>query len=337
MNSHFYLKFERLSSRFQLNSYHNLSIPLHQPVQEELHIDPDYDGFLYLAESMRNPSVIRAHHHAELELNLVARGEITYIVGGKRYTFGPRTLLWMFPHQEHQLVDRSSDARYYIAVFKPDLIRRACRSAPYEGLKAASEDAAVTHCKLDAAIFDLLSRSMDELMIDGPDPDTLNREAGFGAASDFHYRHSDPDWLNAGLRHLLLLSWRYQRGQRTKQHEVALHPSVARALSLLGQLDAPENLDGLALRCGISSSYLSRMFRKQIGVPVTRYRNSVRLARFWEEYRQPEQRTLIEAMFAAGFGSYAQFYRVYADVYGCGPRESLGTGADPEMAIAARP
>jgi hypothetical protein len=43
---------------------------------------------------MRNPPVIRAHHHAELELNLVARGEITYIVGGKRYTFGPRTLLW---------------------------------------------------------------------------------------------------------------------------------------------------------------------------------------------------------------------------------------------------
>jgi hypothetical protein len=34
---------------------------------------------------------------------------------------------------------------------------------------------------------------MDELMIDGPDPDTLNREAGFGAASDFHYQHSDPD------------------------------------------------------------------------------------------------------------------------------------------------
>jgi len=79
------------------------------------------------------------------------------------------------------------------------------------------------------------------------------------------------------------------------------------------------------------SSYLSRMFRKQIGVSVTRCRNSVRLARFWEEYRQPEQRTLIEAMFAAGFGSYAKFYRVNADVYGCGPRESLGTGADPEV------
>ncbi|MDE0827510.1 MAG: hypothetical protein OSA48_11995, partial [Akkermansiaceae bacterium] len=115
------------------------------------------------------------------------------------------------------------------------------------------------------------------------------------SASDFHYQHSDPDWLNAGLRHLLLLGWRYQRGQRTKQHEVALHPSVAQALRLLGQQDAPEDLGALALRCGVRSSYLSRMFRKQIGVSVTRYRNSVRLARFWEEYRQPEQRTLIGA------------------------------------------
>ncbi len=75
------------------------------------------------------------------------------------------------------------------------------------------------------------------------------------------------------------------------------------------------------------------MFRKQIGVPVTRYRNSVRLARFWEEYRQPEQRTLLEAMFAAGFGSYAQFYRVYSDVYGCGPRASLRTGSEPNPAL----
>jgi|TARA_B110000037_G_scaffold223057_1_gene301627 AraC-like DNA-binding protein len=302
-------------------------------VQEELHIDPTYDGFLYLAESMRNPPVLQPHHHAELELNLVARGEITYIVGDKRYTFGPRTLLWMFPDQEHQLVDRSSDARYYVAVFKPDLIHRACRSAPYESLKAASKDPTVTHCKLEATIFDLLSRSMDELMIDGPDPNTLNREAGFGAASDFHYQHTDPDWLNAGLRHLLLLSWRYQRGQPPKQHEVSLHPSVAQALNLLGQPDAPENLDTLAIQCGVSSSYLSRMFRKQIGVPVTRYRNSVRLARFWEEYRQPEQRTLLEAMFAAGFGSYAQFYRVYSDVYGCGPRASLRTGSEPNPAL----
>ena len=44
----------------------------------------------------------------------------------------------------------------------------------------------------------------------------------------------------------------------------------------------PEDLNTLALQCGVSSSYLSRMF-------------------------------------AAGFGSYAQFYRVYSDVYGCGP------------------
>jgi hypothetical protein len=37
----------------------------------------------------------------------------------------------MFPSQEHQLVDRSNDAQYYVAVFKPELINKSCRSASY--------------------------------------------------------------------------------------------------------------------------------------------------------------------------------------------------------------
>ena len=92
---------------------------------QDLMLDPIYDGFLFLAESVRNPTSLRSHHHVELELNLVARGTITYVAGGRRLLFGPRSLLWMFPAHEHQLVDRTNDAQYYVAVFKPDLIRRS--------------------------------------------------------------------------------------------------------------------------------------------------------------------------------------------------------------------
>ncbi len=100
----------------------------------DLKLSPVYDGFLFLAESARNPPSLRSHHHAELELNLVVRGTITYVTGSGRFTFGPRSLLWMFPAQEHQLVDRSNDAENYVAVFKPSLIEHACHSKPYQGL-----------------------------------------------------------------------------------------------------------------------------------------------------------------------------------------------------------
>jgi hypothetical protein len=66
---------------------------------EDLKLGKSYDGFIFLAESTRNPPKLKSHHHIELELNLVVRGSITYIVNERRYTFQPRTLLWLFPEQ----------------------------------------------------------------------------------------------------------------------------------------------------------------------------------------------------------------------------------------------
>jgi len=96
---------------------------------EDLKLGERYDGFLFLAEAARNPPVLGSHRHIELELNLVVEGTITYVVRGRRFTFGKRSLLWMFPAQEHQLVDRTGDAQYYVAVFKPELLRAACRGS----------------------------------------------------------------------------------------------------------------------------------------------------------------------------------------------------------------
>jgi AraC-like DNA-binding protein len=56
------------------------------------------------------------------------------------------------------------------------------------------------------------------------------------------------------------------------------------------------------------------------------------LSRFFEQYQRSDQKTITEAVYAAGFGSYAQFYKVFTQAYGRGPREALG--AEPEKVIA---
>jgi methylphosphotriester-DNA--protein-cysteine methyltransferase len=155
------------------------------------------------------------------------------------------------------------------------------------------------------------------------DPDLLNREAGFGQSSDFIFEHRDPDSLNAGLHYLLLLCWRSQVTGKATREAVDLHPVVRRALKLLSEGDTAQNVSDLAKACGASKAYLSRMFSRQIGVPMSRYRNSLRLSRFFEQYQQADQKTITEAVYAAGFGSYAQFYKVFSQAYGHGPRESL--------------
>ncbi len=293
-------------------------------VFEDLKIGKGYDGFLYLVESTRNPPRLQSHHHVELELNLVVRGTITYIVNGRRFTFTPRSMLWLFPRHEHQLVDRADDAQCYVVVFKPSLIEKSCNTKLYEGLKHhQNEHGGLLKTLLKPDTFDLIRKTMDSLMPGSLDPDLLNHEAGFGASSSFAFEHKDPDGLNAGLHYLLMLCWRSQRGGQLLSESVALHPAVHRAIKLLSQGDSQQTLAELARACGVSETYLSRTFGRQIGVPLTRYRNSIRLSRFWEYYRSPTQKTLAEAVYAAGFGSYAQFYKVFVQAYGSGPRECL--------------
>jgi len=298
---------------------------------QDLKLDKVYDGFLFLAESARNPPSLRSHHHVELELNLVARGSITYVTGGGRFTFGPRSLLWMFPSQEHQLVDRTSDAQYYVAVFKPDFIARSCRQPDYKGLKRKNAEAGkVLHTVLEPEDFGFLRRMMDHVMEGSLDPDLLNSEAGFGVGSDFRYRHSDPDGLNAGLHHLLLTCWRLQQSGTGQHREVAIHPSISKAIAILSDEGWSGSFARLARECGMSEAYFSRMFADQVGTPLNRYRNSLRLSRFLEHRRTEPEKNILESVFAAGFGSYAQFYKVFKDAYGQGPRQCLSRSARPK-------
>ena len=287
---------------------------------DDLKLKAGYEGFVYLADAALGPMVMRMHHHVELELNLVTRGSITYVMEGRRYTFGPRTLLWFFSAQEHQLVDRSEDARYFVAVFRPSMIASAARSVAYAELKGARPGGGgVAHAQLSPMAFELLARMQAGLCEGGPEPVVANRECGYGVASDYVYTHADVDLLNAGLRHLLLTAWKEHRAAAAEARPVDLHPAVQQTLAWLGDGHGEESVGELARRAGVSEEHLSRIFGRQVGVPLSRYRNSLRLERFWAEHSRPGA-TVLEAALAAGFGSYAQFYKVFAQAYGQGPR-----------------
>jgi AraC-like DNA-binding protein len=289
-----------------------------------LKLGKNYDGLLFLADSTRHPQEIHSHHHRELELNVIVQGSITYVVDGRRFTFFPRTLIWLFPHQEHQLVARSANAQFYVAAFKPALVKSSCNSPLNQGLKRNSVGYdGVLNTLLHPESFELIRSVMDSLMLGSLDADVLNKEAGFGPASDFCFEHRDPDALNAGLGYLMLMCWRNQLKSETTHDPIVLHPVVRRALKCLSEEEKENSLEELAKACGASKSFLSRKFHEQIGVPLNRYRNSLRLSRFFQNYRDDDSKTITEAVYAAGFGSYAQFYKVFAQAYGQGPRDAF--------------
>lgn len=289
---------------------------------ENLRLRKRYGGFVFLADASKGVPWLATHHHAELELNIVARGRVTYVVGKNRYQFAQGDLLWLFPGQPHRLVDRSRDAQYYVAVFKQGLIHKTCFEKQHQPLgKYRPPEKRILHTPLDHHSFELCRRMMDTLIEGAPDNDALNREAGFGLSPGFRYEHDDPDFLNAGLAHLLIFCWKRQIASHGAARPVALHNSILKALDILGRKDQPESLAELAKNCGMSPAHLSRTFQKQMGIPLNRYRNTARLERFWQERARPPQKTITEAAYAAGFGSYAQFYKIFRATYGRGPRQ----------------
>jgi AraC-like DNA-binding protein len=76
----------------------------------------------------------------------------------------------------------------------------------------------------------------------------------------------------------------------------------------------------LARELSISAGYLARVFKSEVGVSLVEYRNRLRIERFLRLVERGGG-NLYEAALEAGFGSYAQFHRVFRRHVGTTPRE----------------
>jgi AraC-like DNA-binding protein len=94
--------------------------------------------------------------------------------------------------------------------------------------------------------------------------------------------------------------------------------------STVGMLKRNPALGGkeIAAALNIGLSRLGRVFKILMGVSLVEYRNRLRLERF-EDLLDRGCTNLREAALDAGFGSYAQFYRVFRARLHASPREYL--------------
>lgn len=99
------------------------------------------------------------------------------------------------------------------------------------------------------------------------------------------------------------------------------HPIVRNVTKLLAR-DPTLSCDALAKQLHISAGWLARTFKREASTSVVEHRNELRLARFLER-ASDDADNLAGAALDAGFGSYAQFHRVFRARFGQSPREYL--------------
>jgi AraC-like DNA-binding protein len=240
---------------------------------------------------------VRAHRHVELEVNLVVRGTATYLLGERRYHLHPGTLTWLFRDQSHVLVDQSTDHDLRWAVFTPALVSRTATTPALRPLLDGNPTGQFSR-RLSTTRARRLQTLFDEIETD------------------------DPALANAGLSYLLALAWRWFLDSHDIVAGTDVHPAVRTVAHLLQTDPQAGDLRHLARIAGLSPGHLSRLFKAQTGVPLSRYRNQQRLHRFHLAYGDGEHTTALSAALAAGFGSYAQFYRVYRQETGRNPSAS---------------
>src|SRR6266545_2988642 len=98
-------------------------------MKEKLILPPNCKGYLWLYNKERfldrfyQPFL---HRHDELELNLVIRGRGVYLLAGRKVEMLPNSMLWLFPEQEHLLLEKSLDFEMWILVVRPEYLLEIC-------------------------------------------------------------------------------------------------------------------------------------------------------------------------------------------------------------------
>ncbi|MFO1048315.1 MAG: helix-turn-helix transcriptional regulator [Geminicoccaceae bacterium] len=240
------------------------------------------------------------HAHEDLEFNLVIRGAGAYRIGRDAHPLKPGTLIWLVPGQRHSLC-RSPFLEMWVVVVRPELVEGAW----LPGLAAEP------------------SRHL-------PGEELIDLDA---LLSQVAQDSDEPAVYNAGVAYALQRAWRVSR-DRVAQRP-AMHPAVTRALLRLRESEATLSLDALAAGAGVTAPYLSRLLIEHTGRGFVEWRNRIRLERFMAAWRPGAN--LLGTALEAGFGSYAQFHRIFGRLVGCSPGDWVRSPAAERPSLASSP
>lgn len=258
------------------------------------------DGLLFTRRDRVKVMTV-AHRHPGVEFNLVVDGTATYLLDRHRYHLGPGALVWLFPGQEHLFFDVSPRYRDWLCVFDPAVLGLVAAGQWIRPLFAADPPGRfVRRLAVDqVGWLDALFRHVAL---------ALHPEAGF-----------------AGRRHAILAAWEAFNTAPDADPASVVHPAVAQAAAILREEPSAPTVEVLARIVGLTPNHLSRLFGRQMGTSITRFRNEHRFRRFLDIYGTGQGITMLDAAMKAGFGSYPQFHRIVRSITNMSPAEYLRT------------
>jgi AraC-like DNA-binding protein len=255
------------------------------------------------------------HFHPQVEFLIMLRGSAQARIGHATHRVSAGQLVWQLPGIEHELLDISSDCDFRVVQVEPDVcaeVGQLFRNDARGLLNPAANG------------FSSWSRDLGWLVSGRPvvelkrtDLDKLRDYCELTCADE----RMLPAQSAAAIRGALESAW---RATRDDHDDLRANSLVELACCLL--LDQPSLERGAVCRAlDVSESYLSRRFQAELGVSFLEQRARLRIAHFVSHVTRGE-RGYLDAALRAGFGSYTQLHRVFAQLVHVSPKVYFGGG-----------
>lgn len=286
---------------------------------ETFEIPHECNGLLIILNFGSNPRpMLSSHYHKEIELLVVKNGKATYHVEEDYITLTKGSIIWFPSMMVHQLVEVTPNTEFIVHVFKDELIVN----------NQLSESNTARFAQIDMDVFgNIVDTATQICPLENQKPQGFEMIQYAGKSygvTNVEYRHSKPELFNAGMNYIYHLAWNATKAESAKLPIQKIHPSVLRACQYLNEVSSEVTLPELGVITGLSPSRLSRVFKKQLGISLSTYRNQIKVDCFLRLYnKENKNSSLTELAYDAGFGSYAQFYRVFHQITGFKPSDLL--------------
>jgi methylphosphotriester-DNA--protein-cysteine methyltransferase/quercetin dioxygenase-like cupin family protein len=255
-----------------------------------------------------------AHYHPQVELLLVTRGRMRERVGQVTHTAHAGHLVWHLPGIEHELVEASSDCEFVVVQVEPDVCADVHRS-----FGRVESGAGVTPAPFGDWIRDLgwMAAGRPVVEMKGADRDRVLEACAITCAAD----SLRPEQAATRVRAALEGAWRSTRDD----HDDRRANSLVELACCLSLEDPSLDRAGMCRALDVSVGYLSRVFRRELGLAFVEQRARSRLVGFCTRVMRQEH-SYLDAALLAGFGSYSQLHRVFVELVGVRPRDYFAHG-----------
>ena len=270
---------------------------------------PEFAPYGFSCQRWTPVPMQRADRHNEIELNLLKRGSLTYLLGGNAVTIPAGRLAVFWAGIPHQIISSKSNTEYYVATI-PLAWFLQCRF-PAHFVDAILHALVVLDPEPQMRGGDL--EMFERWVLDFEEPNPQRQSIAFLEieARLFRFALAVPK-SNTGTRGSKKAHSIIQVGGLNRAEQIALY--------IAKNYTAPLSAEQIGQSVGLHPNYAMALFKKTMGITMVDFLTQHRVSHAQRLLATTDEK-IIDVALSAGFGSLSRFHEAFNLLCGCPPKQ----------------